>query len=275
LARKESTGGDFVKAGPPPASVKYKEKNMRKPITNFLALVVSLLCLFILGACPPDAGSGGDDAQDGEIGQVTITNIPQTVGTNGPASFKIYIQLSTSTKEKDPHAAVSSGRINGNSSVTLNLYKEQNMQELCTVSEKYYVAVTISPENAPSVNAIEARILGISPVSTSKIKSIDWGSLTPIPIPDKVKAIYELVIKVDDEINTSEKSHPNRPPCWGLACPGRSPAADGGRAVTLSLVVSRGLSLFIVSVTRYSAKTVLRSMTQPGRTVTGTVAVSS
>jgi hypothetical protein len=176
---------------------------MRKTIINFLALAVSLLCLFILVACPPEAGSGGDNTPDEEIGQVTITNIPPTVGANRAESFKIYIQLSASTNENDPHAAVSSKKIDGKPSVTLKLYKEQNLQEPWTGSGKYYVAVTISPQTASNKDAIEAKILGIMPVSTSKIKSIDWGSLQKIPLSGKVDAIYNLIIKEDSEITTT------------------------------------------------------------------------
>jgi hypothetical protein len=174
---------------------------MRKTITNFLALAVSLLCLFILGACAPEVGSGGTESSGNSINQVIITNVPSKL-KNGTDSFKIYIQLSTSMNENDPHAAVSSGRIDGNSSVTLKLFKEQDMKEPCTVSEKYYVAVTISPQNAPTVDAIEAKVFGYSMVPTSKIKSIDWNSLQPIPLQNKVKAIYDLVITKDKDITT-------------------------------------------------------------------------
>jgi hypothetical protein len=170
---------------------------MRKTTTTPLGLGIALLCLLILGACPQST-----DTPDKEIDQVTITNIPSKVKGNGPDSYKIYVQLSASMDETAPHAAVSSEKIEGQSNVTLKLYKNKDMAVPCTVSGKYYVAVTICPQNAPNVDSIEAQVLGYSMVSTSKIESIDWGSLEDIPIKSKIEAIYDLIIKEDTDITT-------------------------------------------------------------------------
>jgi hypothetical protein len=178
---------------------------MYKTIKKPLALVISLLCLLALGACSPDADP---EESDEVIDQVIITNIPDKVKDQD--SFKIYVQLSTSINENDPHAAVSSGKIAGfknpDGSVTLKLYKDDEYGNKAdnewSGSGKFYVAVTISPQNAPTKEAIDARVRGLSKISTSKIKTIDWNDCTKIPISSKVDAIYDLIIKKDPEITT-------------------------------------------------------------------------
>jgi hypothetical protein len=178
---------------------------MYKTIKKPLVLAISLLCLLALGACAPDAGP---DESDEVIDQVIITNIPDKV--NGQDSFKIYVQLSASMNENDPHAAVGSGKIadykNPDGSVTLKLYKDDEYGKKAdnewSGSGKFYVAVTISPQNAPTKEAIDARVRGLSKISTSKIKTIDWNACTKIPIPAKVDAIYDLIIVKDGDITT-------------------------------------------------------------------------
>jgi hypothetical protein len=183
---------------------------MRKTITTSLALVCSLLCILILGACPPGAGT---DTSDKKIGQVIITNIPLKVREDGPESFKIYVQLSTSMSDSDPHTAISSGKIekhkNQDGSVTLSLYEDQEMTTPWEGSGSFYIAVTISPKNAPSAEAIRVKVPSSkkNPFS-SEANTIDWN--TSIDLEDlvffaapRIQAIYNRIIKVDPDINTN------------------------------------------------------------------------
>jgi hypothetical protein len=186
---------------------------MRKTITNFFALGVSLLCLFILGACAPDAGSGGTESSGNSTGQVIITNVPSKV-KNGHDSFKIYVQLSTSTDDKDPHTAISNGKIaehkNPDGSVTLPLYKDQAMTIPWEGSGSYFIAVTISPERAPSDQSIWVKVpvLSVKPSPfSSESNTIDWNASYDLDklgdfARPRIQAIYERVIKVDPDITT-------------------------------------------------------------------------
>jgi hypothetical protein len=218
---------------------------MRKTITTFLTLAVSLLCLLILIACPPGASSdtpgssapvdgatgagasggngasGGGGAPDtetpgadtpGKIGHVIITNVPSTVKENGPEAFKIYVQLSTSMDDKDPHTAISSGKItdhkNPDGSITLPLYEDHKMTTPWKDSGKYYIAVTISPQNAPVAKAIQVKVPSLlkSPFS-SETNTINWEKsrdLDRLGIlgEPRIQAIYDRIIKEDNDIVT-------------------------------------------------------------------------
>jgi hypothetical protein len=182
---------------------------MRKTITNSLILAVSLLCLLVLGACPPEAGNPEISGED--TGQVIITNIPSQV--NGQDSFKIYIQFSTSTSEDDPHTAISSGKIaeckQPNGDVILNLYEEKEMTTPWEGSGSYYIAITISPQKAPSWNAIQVEVPSFSKNSFSaEANTFDWTSFKDLSTlssfgEPRIQAIYDLIIKEDPDIDTT------------------------------------------------------------------------
>jgi hypothetical protein len=144
---------------------------------------------------------------------VIITNVPSKVRENGPDSFKIYVQLSTSTEDNDPHTAISNGKIaehkNQDGSVTLPLYKDQAMTTPWEGSGSYFIAVTISPESASSEQAIWVKVpvLSVKPSPfSSESNTIDWNTSYDLDklgdfAKPRIKAIYERVIKVDTDIN--------------------------------------------------------------------------
>ena len=188
---------------------------MRKTITNSLILAVSLLCLLVLGACPPETGSPEISGED--TGQVIIKNIPAKikVGEAEVDSFKIYIQFSTSTSENDPHTAISSGKIaeckQPNGDVILDLYKEEEMTTPWEGHGSYYIAITISPQKAPSPDYIQVKVPSISKIPfSSEANIIDWNSSSSKDLNDlgtlgkpRIQAIYDLIIKKDADIDTT------------------------------------------------------------------------
>jgi hypothetical protein len=181
---------------------------MRKTIINSLVLAVSLLCLLVLGACPPDADTDtGTKVSGEETGEIIIKNIPKKMKEGGPDSFKIYVQLSESTKETDPHTAISSGKIAGDN-VVLKLYTEQGMTTPWKGKGSYYIAITISPKTALSKEDILARVppanLSLSPEPfSSESNTFDWKELKKIPLSSRIEAIYELIIKDDPDITST------------------------------------------------------------------------
>jgi hypothetical protein len=182
---------------------------MRKTITNFLVPAVSLLCLLVLGACPPEAG--GDPEVPGEdIGQVIIKNIPTKVNEGGKDSFKIYVQFSTSTSQNDPHTAISSGKIadlkQSNGDVVLNLFKEEAMTTPWEGRGLYYIAITISPQTVSSSADIQVKVADTKKIAfSSEANTLDWNSsinlntMGSLGTP-RIQAIYDLIIKKDTEI---------------------------------------------------------------------------
>jgi hypothetical protein len=186
----------------------FKEKIMRKLTTNPLIPAVSLLCLLVLAACPPD---GGDTKSSGnDTDKVIIKGIPDKVG--GQDSYKIYIQFSEYTDDDKPHTAISSGKIeehkNPDGSVTLSLFEDEEMTTPWTGSGSFYIAITISPKNAPSADAIEVRVPATSKKSfSSEANTIDWQSSKSLKDlgsfgEPRIQAIYDLIIKKDPDITT-------------------------------------------------------------------------
>jgi hypothetical protein len=184
---------------------------MRKTIINSLVLVISLLCLLVLGACPPEADPDpdtGTKVSGGETGEIIIKNVPPKMKEEGPDSFKIYVQLSESMKETDPHAAISSGKIadckNSSGDVVLKLYTEQEMTTPWKGKGSYYIAVTISPQNAPSWKDIQVKVPSIlKNAFSSESNTFNWTSSTDLSfMEDRIKAIYNLIIEKDTDITT-------------------------------------------------------------------------
>jgi hypothetical protein len=114
--------------------------------------------------------------------------------------------------QNDPHTAISSGKIadhkNPDGSVTLSLFKDEEMTIPWKGSESCYIAITISPKNAASADAIEVRVPAIMKTSFSSEKNtFDWNSSTNLSSlgslgKPRIQAIYDLIIKKDPEITT-------------------------------------------------------------------------
>jgi hypothetical protein len=192
------------------ATLFFKESIMRKTTIKALAPAFALLCLLALSACPPDA----DTEIPGEkTGRIIIKNIPAKVKAGGPDSFKIYVQLSESMNETDPPAAIGSGKIadkQPNGDVVLDLYREVELEHPTEVKGSYYIAITICPQNAPSSADIQVRVPSTSTKDfSSELNILDWdtsidlNSLSGLGEP-RIKAIYDLIIKKDAEIETPQ-----------------------------------------------------------------------
>jgi hypothetical protein len=187
---------------------------VRKTTINSLVLAVSLLCLLVLGACPPPVDPDtGTKVSGEETGEIIIKNIPPKMKEEGPDSFKIYVQLSENMDEDKPHAAISSGKIadckQPNGDVVLKLYTKKEMTTPWKGKGSYYIAVTISPEIAPSWEDIRVKVPSIlKKVFSSEANTIDWDSSTDLNTlgnlgKPRIKAIYDLIIKEDTDITTT------------------------------------------------------------------------
>jgi hypothetical protein len=183
---------------------------MRKTITNFLALAGSLLCLFILGACPPDAGSGGDDTNSSENTEaVVVKNIPPKV--NGKDTYKVYVQLSTGMSAAAGYVAKGEALISntqatqesGNTyTVTITELKDPDGNPWKGSNNKS-VNVVIRPQMVAGIDDMDAKG---NMKSSSKTLVLDWKNnlisvKSAISEEDYQKLYEDIVVK--DGVNLS------------------------------------------------------------------------
>jgi hypothetical protein len=178
---------------------------MRKTITNFLALAVSLLCLFVLGACPPEADSGGDDSSLSKNTEaVEVKNIPSTV--NEKPTYKVYVQLSAGMNAAAGYVAKGEAlikdatRIGDTYTVTITELKDPN-GSAWKGSNFGNVCVLIVPETVNSKEDTDAKVNMVSP---SKTLALDWDKLLQgkgklINDADYSK-LYNDIVVTDDTI---------------------------------------------------------------------------
>jgi hypothetical protein len=169
---------------------------VRKTITNSLVLAVSLLCLLILGACPPEASP----AEDTE--EVKVTGIPPTV--NGKPTYKVYVQLSETTSPTADAGYVAKGealisgaqKIGDTYTVTITQLKGQDGKPW--KGSTYRSAnVVIRPKKVESKNDIEAKG---NLASSSKTVTLVWdnlASLTGILNDADFDLLYNGIIVAD------------------------------------------------------------------------------
>jgi hypothetical protein len=173
---------------------------MRKTITNFLVSAVSLLCLFILGACPPEA----DSPENTEA--VVVKNIPSMV--NGKPTYKVYVQLSTGMSAAAGYVAKGEALIEGapteNNTYTVTITELKDPDgNLWKGSNNKSANVVIRPQEVSGIADMEARG---NLVSSSKILTLDCekglyllkgeGGLTDIS-PEDYQKLYEDIVKAD------------------------------------------------------------------------------
>jgi hypothetical protein len=139
---------------------------MCKTVINSLALVISVLCLLVLGACPPEA----DEVEDTET--IKVTNIPLKVLETGLDPYKIYVQLAKTMKASDGYVAKGEKILTaGQTEVTItgaDIKDESGIP--WTGSEYGYVNILISPEYVASIDEIDSRAGTASPAKTLKLK---------------------------------------------------------------------------------------------------------
>jgi hypothetical protein len=146
---------------------------MRKTITNSLVPVIPLLCLFILAACPPDAGS---DTESSNTETVTITNIPDKVGENNKKPFKVYIQFSTGMDASAGYIAKGEAKLSseGATEVTITNLKDAS-GNTWTDSGKFNVCVLIVPEYVDTIDDIDAKPQ--RSIQSSQNLALNWDNL--------------------------------------------------------------------------------------------------
>jgi hypothetical protein len=179
---------------------------MRKTITNFLALAVSLLCLFILVACPPEA----DTSPPEDTETVVVKNIPSTV--NGKPTYKVYVQLSTGMSAAAGYVAKGEALIKGTPTenntytVTITELKDPDGNPWKGSNNKS-ANVVIRPQEVSGIVDMEARG---NLASSSKILTLDYekglhllkgkGGLIDISSEDYQK-LYEDIVEADLQLS--------------------------------------------------------------------------
>ncbi|MDR0582935.1 MAG: hypothetical protein LBG57_01095 [Treponema sp.] len=124
------------------------------------AISLGILALCLAGCSGMPAGR---PLEDNYIDALTITNIPLTV--NGQPSYKIYVYVTDSMSQHDPHKSQGTALLDGEASVTVPMYKppeEYKGRDPDDHGEAWsgvgaYFSVIISPQNAPNKEAILVR----------------------------------------------------------------------------------------------------------------------
>jgi hypothetical protein len=143
---------------------------MRKTINNILVLAVSLLCLLVLGACPPEA-TPAELAKE-----VKVINIPPTVGKNNKQSFKVYVQLSAGMDASAGYVAKGEAKLSSPGTTTEVTIKLKDPDgNAWTGSDFSNVCVLISPETVDNIDDIDAKPK--ASVTSSKTLILDWDDL--------------------------------------------------------------------------------------------------
>ncbi|MDR0562178.1 MAG: hypothetical protein LBG73_05765 [Spirochaetaceae bacterium] len=176
---------------------------MKKKTAGFGAF--TLLLALITAGCPSESPSDPKPA-----GEITITDIPTTIGDGGPPSYKIYVSLSDYATDDQPHKAQGTALLNGASSAKIMLYNpppasagidpDPDNQDggVCSVTAKYF-SVTISPQTVSTSDDI---IIKPGTGFNESKKNISWEGLmqSSFILDEQRTAIFNRIICKDDAI---------------------------------------------------------------------------
>jgi len=183
--------------------------------------VLILTLVFGLIGCDDDEE---EVEQDQSIGEITITNLPasiqvydsvnKTYTNTTNTAFKIYINASNSQNESDLPVAKGVAKINGNTSVKIQLQKPNSASVLDPNTNTgswsgtaNYFSVVITPQSVAS-NTVNAIIVKGGYTLNKGKETCSWDSLMDlrtIAIPgvdytSKIQALYNSIIVNDDDI---------------------------------------------------------------------------
>ncbi|MDR1576150.1 MAG: hypothetical protein LBS37_09115 [Treponema sp.] len=168
-----------------------------------LLIGLGALALY-LGGCsgmPP-----ARPAEDNRIDAITINNIPLTV--NGQPAYKVYVYVTDSMSQNDPHKSQGTALLDGATSVTVLMYRppeEYRGRDPDDHGEAWsgvgsYFSVIISPRSAPDKEAILVRA-GQS--FNKSNRNCDFGRLMRVSessfFTGKTTAIYNAIIRHDNK----------------------------------------------------------------------------
>jgi hypothetical protein len=188
---------------------------MKVPPIILAALLFPALCL---AGCLPAP-------EEIPVSSITITNIPLKItGTDGIErdAYKIYVNASNSMDDKDPHVTQGTAIINGQTSVTIDLFKpyhtpnlDPDLHGLPWSGEALYFSIIISPQNAPSQGAIYPKGSAM-PLNDSR-RELSWGDAVlqdfvylllhnqsgakALDLETKLQRMYDDIICKDDAID--------------------------------------------------------------------------
>ncbi|GHV90026.1 hypothetical protein AGMMS50268_05290 [Spirochaetia bacterium] len=133
-----------------------------------LGVVMAFLSLAVFTACKED------DSITIPTSQIQITGIPATVLSR--PSYKIYVQLSAGMDASAGYVAKGEARINGATSVTMDL--KNSAGQLCSVTGPINMAVVISPETVHAWNSSSPQIevYANQKILSANPQSFVWGS---------------------------------------------------------------------------------------------------
>ncbi|MDR2484843.1 MAG: hypothetical protein LBD55_05565 [Treponema sp.] len=172
-------------------------------------LFAAPLLAFILAGCP-DSPSNPDSA-----GSITIAGIPQYIDdADAKAVYKIYVSVSDSTNDKDPHKAQGTKALSaadfkdGKASVTVDLYAPPPGAEKDPDPDKHgepwsgeakNFSVTICPQVVSSAADIKVKA-GLT--LNDSTRSQDWTKLIDLAaanMNDQINAIFTRIICKDGD----------------------------------------------------------------------------
>jgi hypothetical protein len=168
-----------------------------------LLIGLGVLALY-LGGC--SGMPAARPVEDNRIDAVTISNIPLTI--NGQPAYKVYVYVTDSMSQSDPHKSQGTALLDGATSVTVPMYKppeEYRGRDPDDHGEAWsgvgsYFSVIISPRNAPDKEAILVRA-GQS--FNKSNRNCDFGRLMRVSesslFTGKTTAIYNAIIRHDNK----------------------------------------------------------------------------
>ncbi len=177
----------------------------------FAGLGVLALTL-ILVSCPGEPPPG----ESSKTKSVQITNIPQLAKDGVAVSYKLYVQISQGMDASAGHVAEGEGLINGQSSLTLDLFEPKDPESpdadrvpWSGTGSGYNIAVTVSPENVENYNAILVHA-SMNPLS-NEVQSYNWNTMIDLwtafegAMVEQIKLLYNGVIVPDEDIKGAKQ----------------------------------------------------------------------
>jgi hypothetical protein len=152
-----------------------------------LGAALVLLSVVVFGGCPQSGDGGGDTGIEVTIGNVTVTNIPEMVGTS--ASYKVFIQISTGSDASAGYVA--KGGVTIDAKTSGGFFKPDGTAWTADTTA-YNVAVVISPLVVTTWEDIVMYGAQNKPFSSAQTFNLNSGFiLLNTMAPNSVKAVFD------------------------------------------------------------------------------------
>jgi hypothetical protein len=160
-----------------------------------------VLAALVLAACAGMPANTGDDYRTGSI---ALINLPQTV--KGQPAYKVYVYVTDSMSQHDPHKAQGTALLDGADSINIPLYeppenyrgKDPDDHGAAWLGTGSYFSVIISPRN---VSGTEAILVRGGQALNKPNRECDFKRLMSVSesafFTGKTEAIYNNIIRAD------------------------------------------------------------------------------